>query len=71
MMKFSLHHILHACFHNLIISLITKFHKIEFTVIKVTFHVSCSKHACFDTQNIYAMRKNNKNKYPCEFNSLV
>jgi len=36
----------------------------------MVFHVS-SKHVCFDTQNIRAMRKNNNNNYPCEFYSLV
>jgi hypothetical protein len=47
-------------FHKLIIfiilSLITYFHKIEFTVVKSIFHVSC-KHACFSTQNNHAMQK--------------
>jgi hypothetical protein len=32
----------------------------------MVFHVSC-KHACFDTQNNHSMRKNNNNKYRCEF----
>jgi len=36
----------------------------------MTFQVSC-KHAYFDTQNIRSMRKNNNNKYPYEFYSLV
>jgi hypothetical protein len=53
--QFSLHRILHACFHNFIIlPLITYFHKIEFTVIRRIFHVSC-KHACFDKQNNHVM----------------
>jgi hypothetical protein len=56
-MQFSLHRILLTCYHHFIIfSLITYFHKIEFTVIKMTFHMSC-KNAFFDTQNIRAMRK--------------
>lgn len=51
----------------IIFSLITQFHAIGFIVIKMTFHVNC-KHACFDIENISAMRKTN-NKYPCEFYS--
>jgi len=39
----------------IILLLITYFHKIEFTVIKNIFHVSC-KHECFGTQNNYDMR---------------
>jgi hypothetical protein len=57
MIQFNIYCILHACFHNFIIlSLITHIYKIEFTVIKMAFHVSC-KHTCFDIQNNCAMRK--------------
>jgi len=47
---------LHKLFSFIIFSLITHFHKIEFTIIKMVFHVSC-KHVYFDIQNNYAIQK--------------
>jgi hypothetical protein len=65
------HRLLYACIlqtHYFIILLITIiFIKMEFTVtLKWAFHESC-KNACFVYINSHAMRKNNNNKYPCEF----
>jgi hypothetical protein len=60
MMQFNIHRILYDILHKLfsfiIFSLITHFHKIEFTIIKMVFHVSC-KHVYFDIQNNYAIQK--------------
>jgi hypothetical protein len=67
-MQFNLQCLLHACFYKLIIfiilSLITHFHKLEFTLIKIIFHVSC-KHSYVVHKIIMECGKNNK--YPCEF----
>jgi hypothetical protein len=49
----------------IILLLITHFRKVEFTVIKSIFHVSC-KHAVL-VHNIIMLCKKSNNKYPCEF----